>query len=303
MNTEERPHHPYSPSTLQNLEWCPHYKSRQSDTPHVRTVAGTRAHGAVESGEDDHRLSDEDAMAAAECLDFVEQRRALMNEEAGRAYEAVRADNPSPAAFQVTELKEAYLPVDRRRFKGFLSTTAGYADVILVNYNKTYAEGFDWKFGMWPVEEPENNLQVIAYSLGIFRMFPTVQRVKFWIKQPYLDVTKSADFTRKQVPEMYLRVQVVAARARKARESTSFESANPAVPVCNFCDNLGRCDKVCSIACKVGRKFHPCRHPGRHHTYFAYAAGSGRAGVAISGSGESLGRSFSPPDHRPHSPG
>lgn len=257
---ENRPHHPYSPSTLGNLEYCPCYKGRQSDTPHVRTVAGTRAHGVVETGEDDHRLTDEDAVAAAECLDFVEQRRRLLQEAADRARALESAEAPAEF-FQVNELQEIYLPIDDLKFSDCEATTAGYTDRVLVSHDRTYAEGFDWKFGFWPVEDPKENLQVIAYSLGLFKMFPEVRVVRFWIKQPHLEVVRDALFERKDIPHLYLRIQTVVARAREARNQKSFETAKPAVPVCNFCDNLGRCEKVCQFACKVGSKFHPLEIP------------------------------------------
>jgi len=263
-SNEERPHHPYSPSTLGNIEYCPCYKGRQSDTPHVRTVAGTRAHGAVETGEDDHRLTDEDAVAAAECLDFVEQRRRLMHEWGIRdqTESEVKLGRSSPNVFfPVCEHQETYLPIDDLTFPDCKSTTAGYTDRILVSYDQTYAEGFDWKFGFWPVEDPQDNLQVIAYSLGVFKMFPRMQRVRFWIKQPHLDVVRDAVFERKDIPHLYLRIQTVVARAREARTANTFSSAKPAVPVCNFCANLGRCEKVCQFACKVGSKFHPLEIP------------------------------------------
>jgi hypothetical protein len=282
-SNETRPHHPYSPSTLQNVEYCPHYWGKQSEKPHIRTVAGTRAHGVVETGEDDTRLTDDDAVAAAECLDFVEQRRKLMQEAADReklAYydsvdkarlersmatskDGVQALNTLtlPLDFQVQELQETYLPIDDLKFPDCESTTAGYADRVLISHDTKSIEGFDWKFGFWPVEEPAANLQVIAYSLGLFKMFPRAEVVLFWIKQPHLDVTKSATFYRAQIPELYLRVQTVVARARIARGLSDFSMARPAVPVCNFCAEIGRCEKVCAFACKVGRKFYPLDMP------------------------------------------
>ena len=255
----ERVHHPYSPSTLQSIECCPCYLSRQSDKPHVRTIAGTKAHGVVESGEDDQELGDADAVAAAECLDFAESRRKLLQEAADRARpEGVETHDEF---WRVEELKEVYLPVDDLVFTDGKSTTAGYTDLVLVSHDRSYAEGFDWKFGFWPVEAPENNLQVMAYALGLFHRIPALQVVRFWIKQPHLDVVKSALFSKAQVPELYLRIQTVVARARLARESGKFDAATPTVPNCNFCANLGRCEKVCSFACKVGRKFHPVEIP------------------------------------------
>src|ERR1043166_7522375 len=89
----DRPHHPYSPSWLQSGEACPCYRSR--DSKHERTIAGTIAHKASEKQEDDNRLSDDDALAVAECLDFYDSR---LNELQGQS--------------KVIAGSESYLPID-----------------------------------------------------------------------------------------------------------------------------------------------------------------------------------------------
>lgn len=265
--TVERKHHPYSPSTLQNLEWCPHYRGKQQETPHVRTVAGTKAHGVVETGEDDLGLGDDDAAAAAECLDFIEQRRRLMELEAHDAWirtadRCSHVDNePDEAEFQVEELKETYLPIDGLKFPDAESTTAGYVDRVLVARRLKRAEMFDWKFGFWPVEDAADNLQGISYTLGLFRRFPELDTIRFFFKQPHLGMVSDAVFTRDQIPALYLRIQTVVARARVARQRDDFSMAKPAVPICQFCSELGRCTPVCNFACKVGVKFHPIEIP------------------------------------------
>ncbi len=249
--TEERKHHSYSPSSLQNLEACPCYVGRNETKLNERCVAGTRAHGVIEKGVDDARLSDEDAAAAADCLDFIEHRRQIMS----------RTGIP-------TEHKEIYLKVDDEVFEDSYrgpelvkSTTAGYVDHVLLSADQTYAELFDYKFGLWPVEDAENNLQGIAYSLGLFRAYPTIQQIHFWFKQPHLDHVSDTVFTREQIPTLYLRVQTVVARARQARHAGDFFTARPMAPVCNFCANLGVCPKVAEIALQVGKKYYPLAIP------------------------------------------
>lgn len=258
-NQQERKHHDYGPSTLQSLEACPCYQSRQ--TQHVRAIAGTLAHKVVESGQDDDRLLDEDAEAAAECADFTESRRQWISEQ----------HNGEP-----TELKEAYLPIDdcvfddpteldgKQGTRRVVATTAGYVDQVFISKDETYAEIIDYKFGLWPVEKADNNLQGIAYALGLFKKYRNLHSIQFWFLQPHIDFTSVAFFTRAQVEQLYLRVQVVVARAREARKKMllgDFSMATPAIPACNFCANLGRCSKVTEIACKVGSKFYPLEIP------------------------------------------
>jgi hypothetical protein len=269
MNTVERPHHPYSPSSLQNLEACPCFLNH-SNKANERSIAGTLAHKVVESRSDNAKLSDEDAELAAECADFFERRRQIMIEAREREIERLAAAfNDHPDSFslevpQIEEFSETYLPIDDCKFVDAESTTAGYIDNALIDHTQTYAEVFDYKFGRWPVEHAEDNLQGWSYTLGMLRRRPKLTRVRFFFHQPGIDSLTSAEFTRDQIPAMYLRIQAVVARARVARklmEIGDFSMANPMVPVCNFCANLGRCTKVLDIACKVGSKFYPLEIP------------------------------------------
>lgn len=271
--SEERVHHPYSPSSTQSLEACPCFRNRKEKTLHERCVAGTKAHGVTETGNDDASLSDEDAVAAAECVDFYERRVLLLQD--ARLRLAASPERPSTFIPDLIELKETYLSVDDEVFNDdykdpltgkqiveqVISTTAGYVDRAVINHDRTYAELFDWKFGLWPVEQADNNLQGICYSLGLFKRYPTLQRIKFWFKQPHLDHISEVEFTRDQIPALYLRVSVVVANARRARHAGDFSAARPMVPVCNFCAFIGVCPKVTEFVCRVGHKFHPLEIP------------------------------------------
>lgn len=256
-STETRVHHPYSPSTLQSLEACPCYVG-YNDVVHERAIAGTLAHEVTESREDNQRLSDEDSEAAAECLDFYDGRVRLFHEERQLAL----IGNPYPESVEeVIELREVYLPIDDCVFADANATTAGYVDRAVISHDRVYAELFDWKFGFWPVEKAENNLQGISYALGLFKKYPRLLRVRFFFKLPHQHMLTEAMFTRAQVPELYLRVQAVVARARAARQSGDFATANPMIPACNFCANIGKCPRVLEFACKVGSKFYPIEIP------------------------------------------
>src|SRR6266581_7853883 len=196
----ERPHHPYSPSSLQSLEACPHYKSR--DSKHIRTIAGTLAHKATETREDNDELSDDDALHVAACLDFYDKRKAILEDEANEAFSAEHLDcfnNDVPAPnehdFKISEGTETYLKVDDLIFPDCVSTTAGYVDRWLVSWDGKYAELIDWKFGQWPVEEASNNLQGMAYAMGLFRKFPSLEVVHVFFKQPLIDFLTEHEFT------------------------------------------------------------------------------------------------------------
>ncbi len=249
--SEDRKHHNYSPSTLQSLEACPCFQSR-SDVVNERAIAGTLAHSVVESRKDDARLSDDDAIAAVECMEFYDRRLML-----ARRMETETA--------KVIELKEAYLPIDNVVWKEgeeeIKGTTAGYIDAAIIAPDRAYAEIMDFKFGAWSVTEASNNLQGLAYALGLMRAYPTLQSVRYFFIQPYTKGFTSHVVARADLPQHYLRIQIIVEKARAARAAGQFTDARPMTPNCSFCANIGKCPAVAEFACRVGRKFHPLGIP------------------------------------------
>lgn len=255
--SEARQHHAFSPSTLQNLEACPCYEGTQ--TEHPRAIAGTRAHKVTETLVDDNLLGDDDAEAAAECMDFYNQRKELMG-----LNRISKSDTGIPLRLipEVIELTETYLPIDEEVFAdGVIATTAGYFDRAIIDHTGEYCEAFDWKFGKWKVTECENNLQAIAYVLGLFRAYPKLQTIRFYFKQPALNLVSSAAWVREDIPHLYLRIKVVVANARAARNAGDFSTARPSVATCIFCKHVAGCPKVTEFALKVGKKFAPLQIP------------------------------------------
>ena len=266
---EDRVHHPYSPSTLQSLEACPCYEGR--DESHIRAIAGTKMHKVTEDRMDDESLSDDDALMAAECLDFYEERKQLAVDARAHAMISELPDHRSYP--EILELTETYLPIDDLEFEDEIkvglgsillkiqSTTAGYFDRAFFSHAGTYCEAFDWKFGVWSVEKVKNNLQAIAYVLGLFKKFPKLESVRFWIKQPAIGFLDDHVFHRSEILSLLLRVSVVVERARMARAKADFSSANPTIPNCLFCKHTGICPAVTKFACTVGNKFAPLKIP------------------------------------------
>ncbi len=273
---EERAHHPFSPSSLQSREACASYRNRGGNT--VAAITGTKQHNVVETGEDDNSLDDDKALAAAECLDYHHRQKQILVESRDRenarriqVAQATGATSYIPAP-EVIEFKEIYLPVDDEVFNDVFggvphvtkSTTAGYVDRGLISWDRTFGILLDWKFGAWAVEHAKDNLQGIAYVLGLFKSVPTLMNIKFVFKLPHLDLLTEHTFSRNDIPALYLRVQTVVARAREAYyrvEKDDYSMATPLIPACNFCGLLGKCPKVAEIAIKVGQKFYPIEVP------------------------------------------
>lgn len=281
IETQTRAHHPYSPSSLQSIEACPLFRSRQNVKEHARTTAGTRAHNSADTETDDERLSDEDAAAVAECLDYVAKLKddfILVAKTKRLELEAVKCEGGtrvqfSPQDFEgkVLEINEPYLPIDDLIFPDCTSTTAGYADKLIFSWDCKHVHVADYKFGLWPVTEAATNLQGLAYALGVFKKWKTVEQVTIHFLQPLLGKITVATIYRKDIPEHYFRICAVVAKARVAREqlarelaagqTPTYEQAQCWAPVCSFCDHLGKCTKALGVAIKVGQKFYPLDIP------------------------------------------
>lgn len=261
-------------------EACPCFDNRQSNNE--ASIAGTKQHAVTETGVDDETLDDDQALHVAGCLDFYERLKQSLVEERSQEIARRAADasnrpiqNIFPVA-DILELTETYLAVDDKVFSDTIrvgkelqtvrteATTAGYVDRALINWNRTHAILLDWKFGAWAVEEPRENRQAIAYVLGLFRAYPTLQTVEFYFKLPQLEEVLYGEFKRSEIDSFYLNIQTIVARARKAHQlmlDNDWSLATPRVPACNFCAHIGECPKVAAFACSVGHKFYPLEIP------------------------------------------
>lgn len=252
LQSAVRVHHPFSPSTLQAREACPKYSPAQSDNE--ASVMGTLQHDAVDSGMDDDRIPDYRAAAVAECMRFVDERMKLY--PGGQL------------------LKEQYLPIDEEKIRVYVSrptptgsvtesmefegTTAGYVDVAIVSADETKGELLDWKFGRNAVTHAKDNLQGIAYMLGLKRKFPKLKECTIFFIQPHIDHVTTHTFDLSNPDSYLLRIRTVVRRAMRAQsEESDFSTARPTIGTCLFCNLVGSCPKVAELVIQVGRKFAP----------------------------------------------
>jgi hypothetical protein len=274
MNNEvpntERVHHPYSPSSLQSREACPKFQNRNSTNE--AAVFGTIQHDAVERGQDDSRLSDDRASAVADCMIFCDERASHY-----------------PGG---TILKEAYLPIDEEvivitvksierfdivtedgqvcpgfrqgetKHHVFEGTTAGFLDFAVISADETEADIVDYKFGRNAVTSAEDNLQGIAYMLGLKKRFPKLRKCRVSFIQPHIDEMSEHTFGLSDTSEFYLRIRVVVGRSIAAAANPhDFSSARPNVGTCLFCALVGKCTKVGDLMLKLGQKYKPLAIP------------------------------------------
>lgn len=257
VEIQSRGHHPYSPSSLQMREACPMWASAHSDSE--ASLRGTLQHLAVERGEDLKELSDEEADAVSACCEFLDGKRAQL--ALLGTYE---------------ELVEVYLPIDDEcrevvvfdaktegiSFQKVECTTGGYVDRLLIGDEGRFVVMADWKFGKWPVEEVENNLQAVAYTLGVFRKFPKAEKVEATFFLPHQERKQiTHTFVRADIPTLELRVKTVVERAERATARGDYAAATPCIPACLFCARRGACHKLHEVVLKVAQKYHPIEFP------------------------------------------
>lgn len=266
--SEERKHHACSPSSLQFVEACPPFKNHGEI--HAAAIVGTLQHTSTETRQDDASLTDDQAAHVAFCIDFIERRRQLMEEERQREVGRLeRMPKVMSACFTVPDvlsLSEQFLAIDEieRDFPGIgkeSCTTGGYVDQVLISSDRKRAELIDHKFGKWRVTEAATNTQGIAYSLGLFRAYPTLETVTVFFVQPAIEFTTQHTFKRSDIPELYLRIVTIVERRIEALKKADFSMAVPATPTCLFCAQKALCPKLTAFVLRVGKKFSPLDIP------------------------------------------
>lgn len=240
--SEERKHHEYSPSKLQFLEACPGFSGIQSTN--AASERGTAIHDAIESRDYENKgFSDEEIVAIEACIAYVESSLAAW-----------------PGATLYTEV---YLPIDSD------ITSAGYIDIGIVSADGKKAKIKDWKTGLNAVEPATNNLQGMAYLLGLVFKVPTIEECEVEFIMPFQGGEGIVDrhtFFRPEFDALHLRIKTIVARAKAAKAARlsgdfDYVGLNPNTSTCLFCANLAVCNAVQRHALAVGKKYNPLLVP------------------------------------------
>jgi hypothetical protein len=249
ISDAERPHHPFSPSSLGLREECPCYESRGGSS--LAAERGTLQHAAVEIGEDFADLEDHEALAVADCITFCEElERGKYGGRIGHI------------------LTEPHLVVDAKHIKvggvKHKGTTAGYCDYVIVSKDETEADIVDWKFGMFEVTDAEFNIQGQSYLLGLKRRFPKLKRITVHFIAPHRDEMSFHTFEEEDFQGLYIRVcraVQAAVEARNKTETGDFSDARPGFSACLFCKHITKCPPLIERMIEIGMKVNPLELP------------------------------------------
>jgi hypothetical protein len=151
---EEEAHAEYGPSSIKMSAHCPGYEGESGTNPAAEM--GTRIHEALETG-DWSGLNDYESSLAQGCRN---------------AEDAIFKHH----GYEVSELddyKEIRLTMQLRGEETF-----GTCDRLTVN--GTEAVQIDYKTGQMAVDEPQDNWQAKAYTLGAFQQFPQLDTIHFY---------------------------------------------------------------------------------------------------------------------------
>lgn len=223
---------------------------------------GTRQHAVAESGVDDPTLPDEKAFAVVDCLKFVEEHEREWPgcQRIQEVYlpiddEVIRVREPREELVDGKVMKSTV-------WKSYAGTTAGFLDVAIVSADRKRAKIFDYKMGQVAVEGAENNLQGVAYGLGLVKKFPELEEFTTYFLMPHRDSVSFHTFKRAEFPALMLRVKTVVQRAVEANKvEDDFSKANATTGACLFCSRIGRCPKVAELALQLGKKYAPLKMP------------------------------------------
>ena len=216
----ERPHAPLSPSKLASVERCPGFQSDPDAEPHPVTLRGTAMHEATETGETTNLSATEEELVGM-CRAFTEHLQ-----------------EGKPNAIVQQEV----------RLETHLGDIWGYCDWLLVEGRRGIL--CDFKYGFKVVEEPQDNPQAVAYTVGLFLREPQIEEVDFYFLIPRCDAVLHHTFTRADLPWMMLRLETI-----RARWLDPQKVHNPQPGLCEYCGFRARCPALLNKALPLAVKY------------------------------------------------
>lgn len=137
----------------------------------------------------------------------------------------------------------------------------GFLDTLIIKKDGK-ADIVDFKFGIMPVRHADKNIQMKAYTYGVWVMFPSIKEITVHLVQPKLDTISYHTWDRERDMEaLGMEIKQVIERAKLARVdffSPDVEKLfTPLCEACDFCGNRARCRPLARKLIKITSKFDP----------------------------------------------
>jgi hypothetical protein len=126
--------------------------------------------------------------------------------------------------------------------------TWGTCDVVLLT--GTHLTLMDYKFGKWIVDDPKDNMQAKAYTLGAFHKFPEAKTAEFTFLTPRHELEQSSSFKRKDAMGWTDEFKTIVARADDPASPYRPDSEN-----CLFCGSKARCPELQKRAMDIAEDY------------------------------------------------
>lgn len=245
MNKQLRPAHAeFGPSSLKYVAACGGWKNHGQ----AGSAAdfGTRVHQAMQ-------FSDRNLLQSEEENEMFEE---LISAESVILGPILEDDANEHYVGFVEETLDLNLGQD-------LPETYGTVDKLVVHgKDAKFATVIDYKTGYSKIDPPLENYQSMAYALGVFKRFRTVQIVDFHFIVPRNGGTLSGTFFRAQVDELHEKLRSVIKKGKQIRgiwESGNTPDLNFLTPNdgCTYCYYKQECPALGHLAGAVVKSVSP----------------------------------------------
>lgn len=238
----DRAHAVFGPSSLKYYSKCAGYHGRDGTNPAAEM--GTRIHEALE----------------------VRDPSALQSELEQELYERMLKDELEVfeqlfnGSASVTTLREQRLVLDLPTVK---TPVFGTADIVA--HDGPIGLSLDYKSGVSKIDEVRDNWQAKAYTVGMFQMFPFLERIHFVFLIPQRNELLTDYFTRDELPRLVEEISAVIRIAEATRPkwdsgAPDIEELGPSTN-CRFCRHEDTCPALGAVAVAVARKYNPLGIP------------------------------------------
>lgn len=247
MSTElpdhsDRAHAVFGPSSLKYYAKCAGYHGRDGTNPAAEM--GTRIHEALE-------VRDPSALQSEQEHELYE----TMLKDELEVFDQVFHGSPTTVI-----LREHRLTLDLPTVR---TPTFGTSDIVA--YDGDVGLQVDYKSGVSKIDEVRSNWQSKAYVVGMFQMFPFINRINFVFLIPQRKEILADSFTRDELPRLVEEISAVIRVAETIRPkwdngTPDLDELGPSTN-CRFCRHEDRCPALGAVAVAVARKYNPLGLP------------------------------------------